>query len=85
MHYRNLSLNLKLGMKLTKVHHILELNEKPWVESYIQLNTEMGKKSKYVFEKDFYKRMNNSVLGKAMENLRTLVDIKLVKTDGSEN
>ena len=41
VHYRNLNLFIKLGMKVTKMHRILEFNEKPWMESYIQLNTEM--------------------------------------------
>ena len=69
VHYSNLQLYHKLGMKLTKVHRILEFNKKPWMKSYIQLDTEIRKKSMSVFEQDFYKLMNNSVFGKAMENL----------------
>ena len=44
LHYRNLQLYLSLGMKLKKVHRILEFDEKPWMEPYIRLNTDLRKK-----------------------------------------
>ena len=71
-------------MKLKKVHRILEFDEKLWMEPYIRLNKQNFEKAKSAFEKDFYKLMNNSVFGKTMENLRKRVDIKLVRTDGTE-
>ena len=72
-------------MKVKKVRRILEFNEKPWMEPYIRLNTELRKKAKSAFEKDFYKLMNNSVFGKTVLNIRKRVGIKLVRTDGTEN
>ena len=78
LHYQNLRLYLDLGLKIKKVHQVLEFDQSPCLKQYIDFNTEKRKHAKSSFEKDFFKFMNNSVFGKTMENLLMRVDVKLV-------
>ena len=78
LHYRNLQLYLSLGLKLKKVHRVLEFDQSPWLRQYIDFNRQKRAEARNAFEKDFFKLMNNSVYGKTCENLKKRVDVRLV-------
>ena len=81
VHVRALKQALNHGLKLTKVHRIIQFDQEDWLKQYIDMNTESRKEAKKIFEKDFFKLLNNSVLRKTMENIRNHRDIRVATTD----
>ena len=75
------ALNHELILK--KVHIVIKLNQKAWLKPGIDMKTKAKhkKKRKNDFEKDLFKLMDKSVLGKTMENLKMHRDIKLLTTN----
>ena len=81
VHILALKQALNHGLKLSKVHNVIEFRQNAWLKSYIDMNTELSKKAKNEFEKELFKLMNNSVFGKTMEDVRNHRDIRVITTD----
>lgn len=79
IHYIHLQECLKNGLLLLKIYRILSFYQDNFLKPYILLNTSLRQKAKSDFEKDFFKKQNNSIFGKTIENKRKQVDVRLVK------
>ena len=78
VHVSILKQALNHGLKLKKVHRVIEFNQEAWLKKYIDMNTELRKKASNDFEKDFFKLMNNAVFGKTMVSEPNYHTMKLI-------
>ena len=69
---------LQKGLILKQVHRCIKFNQCNWLKPWINFNTQKRIESTNEFHKDLFKLMNNAVVGKTMENVRSHVDFELV-------
>ena len=79
VYYRNIQLYLSLGMRLTRIHRILNVRQSDWLKKYIEFNTEKRKNTVTSYEKIFFKKkIRNCVYGKTIENQRKIIAVKRI-------
>ena len=78
VHYRNLQLYVKHGLKVIKVHRILSFAQAPWLKSWIDLCNQQRREATSDFESDLAKLQANATFGKTMEQVRHRVNIRLI-------
>ena len=81
IHSENLKLYLGLGLKLKNTSRN-RINQSQLLKQYVEFSTQKGTEAEKNGDKDrkiLYKLMNNAVYGKAMENLRNRIDVKLAR------
>ena len=66
IHLRNLNQALNHSLVLRKVYRVIKFNQNALLKQYIDVNTDLRRKEKHNFERDFLKLMNNAFLGKTM-------------------
>ena len=79
LHFKLLQLYVQLGMRITKLHRVLQFNQEQWLKPYITLNSNMRKSATNKFPQNYYRLMNNSVYWKTVESKRRRLKAEITR------
>ena len=77
LHWENWQLYLRLGLKLKKIHHVLEYYQSHWLKPYVKFNTQNRIKAKRDGDKDgkaLCKLMNNRINVRLVSNKKGFLE-----------
>ena len=86
LHYQNLQLYLRLGLKHQKIRRVLEFNQLQWLKPYVEFNTQKRIEAGKNEDKDgktLHKLMNKAVHGIMMKKSRNKIDLRLTSNKKS--
>ena len=81
IHYRLLQQALKNGLRIRRIHRVLQFKQSTWLRPYVAMNTELRRLATNKFEVELYKLMVNAVYGMSLQNVRKHINIKLVTNE----
>ena len=85
IHFKLLKYFINKGIKITKIHNIVQFTQKQFLKPYISFNSRQRAQAQNKFKKDFYKLKNNALFGKTMEDVRKHTHTKLANTKEQHN
>lgn len=80
-HYMNLKFYVEQGLIVKKIHRILAFSQKPYLKEYITFNNNKRREADNDFEKNFFKKLNNSFYGKSCQNVRKSLNVRGALTE----
>ena len=81
LHYLNLQLYLKLGVKVKKIHNVMSFQQRDVLKTFINFASKMRAQSKTKFAMDLWKRLSNSLYGKFIQDVRKYSKVLFVDNE----
>ena len=84
MHHEHLKFCIQQGLRVVRVHRVMQFRQRPWMKSYIECCEEERRNAKNDYEAQLWKDMMNIVFGKTIENVRKRINVSICTTPKTE-